>query len=249
MGNYKRIDAGQPLDQAISARTWNAMVDLLEDRGSKGQGDGRGFSGPDSCSYIPVKNTTGATVGKNEVVVLSTPRFSPGDNLSAFLSHKVFNATLPTTTSRGSIGVMLERTANNAIGYAAVSGIIPVKVEIVHAAHDRADFTNTVANLKSGFSGSAEMLWKEAGTGVKWAIIRWPITDHAVILGTANADILINTGGLISVYRDGADSGADETAWLNWMHGGQQVSSGKQVKAEWIKDQRKWIITGAECED
>lgn len=244
---HSRITPNQPLDKAISARTYNEMVDFLNRGGHRAGGNVPEFDNSNQHSIISVRNNTAGNLAPYDLVVASAPTFTPTANLRAFQETSTIDVVAPTSTSRGSFFVMLTPCKPGQIAFAMVSGVTCVKINIVHSAHDRADLT-TLANLVSGFAGSAEILWKESGTGVKWAIIRWPILDYGVILATADANITTGSSGTVSVYRNGADSGANETAWLTWMHGGQLISANKQLKAEWFKDQRKWIITGAECE-
>ncbi len=69
-------------------------------------------------------------------------------------------------------------------------------------------------------------------------------------IGKADADILKDTSGTISIWNGDplADSGDNETAHLDWMHGDEQVSAGKEVLIAWFADESKWRIIGAECE-
>jgi hypothetical protein len=62
-------------------------------------------------------------------------------------------------------------------------------------------------------------------------------------------DILPDSKGYANVYQGGVQSGFAETVWLNWMHGGEKVSAGRQVTINYFEDERKWVIINAECEN
>jgi hypothetical protein len=62
------------------------------------------------------------------------------------------------------------------------------------------------------------------------------------------ADILINASGPANLMFAALETELEETVWLNWMHGGQQVSIGIEIEIEFFEDENKWIITNAGCE-
>ena len=66
--------------------------------------------------------------------------------------------------------------------------------------------------------------------------------------GTADEDIAADGSGDVILEHNPASSlaGHTITAHLDWAHGDEQVSDGKQVFVAWIRD--RWVIIGAECE-
>ena len=59
------------------------------------------------------------------------------------------------------------------IARAVAVGMTAVKLNIVSSTDQYADIeVGTTANLKSGSTGAAKIVWKESGTGLKWAIVR-----------------------------------------------------------------------------
>ena len=102
-----------------------------------------GLSSPRDADMVLVKNTSGADRARFEILGISAPVFTPTDNLEEFRNRVV------------------------------LSGVCPVKVDVANANHWHADIAdNSAANLKSGGGGAAQILWKESGTGVKWAVVR-----------------------------------------------------------------------------
>jgi len=68
-------------------------------------------------------------------------------------------------------------------------GVVQVQIDVTDANHGYADVkASDNTKLASGASGSAVILWKESGTGTKWAIIRIGGGDKA---GSANDPAVI----------------------------------------------------------
>jgi len=72
--------------------------------------------------------------------------------------------------------------------------------------------------------------------------------SQIVKIGKADAEITADSSGTVSIWRDGVDTGEDVTAELDWMHGSENISLGKEVLVTWFADEGIWRITGAECE-
>jgi hypothetical protein len=82
-----------------------------------------------------------------------------------------------------------------------------------------------------------------------YAIVRLGCHRQAVVRGVADGTIAYGSSGTVSLWTEGGDSGDDVTAHLDWMHGDENVSSGKEVLVEWFPTESKWRIVAAECED
>ena len=61
-------------------------------------------------------------------------------------------------------------------------------------------------------------------------------------------DIFPGGSGPVRVFLRGLDSGVTETAYLNWAHGSQKTSGGKECTIKFFEDERKWVFLTAECE-
>ena len=58
--------------------------------------------------------------------------------------------------------------------------------------------------------------------------------------------------GVVRIWKKGEQTERTEEAWFNWLIPADQnekISNGKQVIIQWFSDERKWIITHAQCED
>jgi hypothetical protein len=169
---YRRVSPGDPV--AISATAWNGLLDLLPHRGE---------GAPSACPAVPgrpagvvlVKNTTGADRGLFEIVGLTTPLYDPADNLDEFRFRFAFTGYAPDADYPDIFAILQEPVKDAEIGRALVLGVTPVKVDLSDAGHGYAKIEDgTYAHLVSATSGPAQILWKEAGTGEKWALVRLP---------------------------------------------------------------------------
>ena len=78
--------------------------------------------------------------------------------------------------------ILLEPIRSAGIGLAVVAGVSIVKVDVKEECHGFAEVTGGQTQyLQSGTKGSSVILWKETGTGVKWAVVRitGPGSDRA----------------------------------------------------------------------
>jgi hypothetical protein len=96
---------------------------------------------------------------------------------------------------------------------AAVAGVVPVQIDISDANHGFAEVKdNAAASLKSVAIGSAQILWKQTGTGLKWALVRLnsPLPgalSNPATLGSAAEGLEAAT--LNTWTRDGTTSGSN----------------------------------------
>jgi len=78
-----------------------------------------------------------------------------------------------------------------------------------------------------------------------WLAEKPPFRQDAVV--TESSGISANSSGDVTIKINGSDSDV-VTAWLDWMHGGQKISNGKQCVIEFMEDKDRWGIREAECE-
>ena len=169
---FKKVKDGEKL--VIPARTYNAMVDAAQDYANR-----RNASEQDSAGSLPpnivyVKNSTAATVERLCVLGISDTLIAASYN--NFKQVVAFSGVAPSTSSHssGRFVVTLEAIKANSIGRAIVAGICQVKVNVTDTAHCFADVKNgDSTQLNSAESGPAVILYKESGTGTKWAVIRF----------------------------------------------------------------------------
>lgn len=179
------VKAGDKLNHKLSAAKWNALDTLLK----KTPGViGAAEANEARDGIVMVRNLTGIALSEGSIVALRDPVFLPADNLDEFRYAMVFNAVVPTdgtddtggnatTDYSGRFAVMLAPCAIGEMAAACCAGIVAAKVSITASGDGFADvYHNSTAKLKSGSTGSAQILWPNTTTGSypqdTWAIVR-----------------------------------------------------------------------------
>jgi hypothetical protein len=215
MATLNKVRAGDPL--VIPAQTFNAFVDAATDFQNRQLGRQR-TERPNArdSNFALIKNASGADRARFEILGIETPVIGPADNLGQFLERPALAGVVPTAAHTGRFAILAEPVANGALGWAWLSGVCPVRINVVSADHWQADVADgSAAHLQSG-SGAAQILWKDAGTAVRWAVVRFGsaapgatgqtlarITGHA---GTASPYIY---SGVQVEHDGGTDFGVD----------------------------------------
>lgn len=173
MGDHlKKVQARQPL--RIPAAAYNAFIDAANDyrrrQRSTASDPRQSFR---QAGIVLVRNDTGADRERFDVVGLDAPIVLPGDNLDEFKRAPAFAGVLPKMPDhRGQFAVLMEPVKSGEIAAACVSGIVPARIDVQEEIHPRADVVANSTRLTSGYHGAAEILWKEQGTGAKWALVK-----------------------------------------------------------------------------
>ncbi|MCE9618423.1 MAG: hypothetical protein K8R92_00755 [Planctomycetes bacterium] len=185
------VKPGDPL--RIGAGIWNDVESMVRDRrgGRAGLVSDGGDAGRDP-SIVLIKNTTGSSMPRHGVVQLDGPIFTPasGDPNQDLLKRVVMKGKLPEPASGvGLFAVLLEPVQDGRVARASIDGLLGVYLNIGSAAHFSADIPHVQATpssgaigddglLESSYCGSADILWKESGTGKKLAIVRLGRQTH-----------------------------------------------------------------------
>jgi hypothetical protein len=180
--NDGRIEPGQKLAGAISARAWNRAQDAADRVLGVGTGmTGGGATGADgSPNIVLIKNDSGVDVPWLGVLAVSGVAVDPSGGTLAgngdadkkarqFATQPVLSGGLPAVNS--TVVVAMEPIAQGKIGRAAASGVFACRVNVTEESHKFAVADNGfVTRLKSASCGPCELLWKETGLGDKWAV-------------------------------------------------------------------------------
>jgi hypothetical protein len=185
----KKVSAGDPLRP--SARAWNTFIDTakrVNDSPPLKTG-GIGTEGIDrNTGIVRVQNSSGSNVERFGVLGINGPAITPTQNSNEFQSRVIIDGITPTTASHtGKFVVCLEPIASGKIGKAYIDGACPAKVDFNNANEELADVKNSNLVSLQGGAGTARVLWKEAGTGVLWAIILLNATRTARVKVTSAA--------------------------------------------------------------
>jgi hypothetical protein len=119
-----------------------------------------------------IENNSGADLDRGYVLGIDTPITTPDADEDRFCEGIAFEGVEPVAgTHEGKFAVLVEPINDGDLGRAAVAGIVQAKVDIQAETDKFADIEGASTLLKSGASG-AKILWKETGTGEKWAVVR-----------------------------------------------------------------------------
>jgi len=125
-------------------------------------------AGPEAV--VLVRNDTGATLDRFDAVALDGPLVDPADNASQFTARVAFSAAAPDPDKP--VAICQQPIKAGKIGPAAVAGVSICKIDVAVEAHGYAVAETGSAILASASLGPVEILWKAAGTGPQWAVVR-----------------------------------------------------------------------------
>lgn len=169
-----KVRPGQPL--RIPAAAYNAFVDAAKAARGVTQDTARDAQREQIRALTPIKNTGAVTIPRLGVLGVDGPLFLPSDAPESFKRRVALTGSTPSEASHlGKFVIALEPIAPGAIGMACAAGLCAVQVEFPADSRERrfADIADGVSgNLKASDRGAATIVWKETGTGVRWAIVR-----------------------------------------------------------------------------
>lgn len=135
---------------------------------------------------VLIENDSGADVDRFGVLAISDVLVSPTDNLVEFQQAPALQGITPVTGYEGRFAVAADPIADEAIGYGFVAGTCCVQISVTDADCYYAEILNSdAAKLGTHPAGTAQILWKESGTGTKWAVV--------LLGGGANRPVLAKT--------------------------------------------------------
>ena len=230
----KRVHQGDPVE--ISANAFNAWSDAADDL-RKRQLATTASQQPErrDVDIILVRNDSDSDVDQFGILGIDGPLITPADNLDEFKRRVVISGVTPAVAHIDSFVVLLEPLAANMVGEAIISGVCQVQVDVVNAADTvcGAD-VDDIAKLKSG-TGCCRIIWKESGTGTKWAIVR--VGDGGGLkIATLDASLSYNGTCSATITKGGFGT---VTAHDVLLQSGESLDSGTKVILA--------LIDGDEC--
>ena len=92
--------------------------------------------------------------------------------------------------------------------------------------------------------------------GLKPLLLAWEDTFGTLqferqqeLRGKAVGDIPVGGTGKMAIYINGQNTGGEIDVDLDWTHGGEQISDGKEMAARWYPEDCKYAAIQADCED
>jgi hypothetical protein len=168
----KHVTAGEKF--RFGARTYNELTSLIEkDRQSSlsMQSKRAGVN----TDVVLVKNISGVDVARFGVLGIAGILFDPATALPAFTARTVFTGQTPADVHQaGTFLICAEPIGNGAIGRAWADGIVTVRIDVQDVSHTYATVKpDDTTQLISADQGLCYILYKETGTGTRWAVIRF----------------------------------------------------------------------------
>jgi len=129
-----------------------------------------------NSAIIDVRNNTADDLPRFAVVALSGMGVEPTENENQALANPFMEGTAPgNPNDRETIGILVDPLSADSIGRAVIVGATWVKVSVSTGEenYQYCKVSNGVtANMvMSSARGPAQILWKESGTGTKWAYV------------------------------------------------------------------------------
>jgi len=165
----QKVKTGQKF--SVKAETWNSFIDAADF--VKQQQADVNSSAPrrdTKPGVVMLRNNTGSALEQFKVVSVGDLIIKPADNEQEFRNNApVFEAEKITGNNKDKpFGILQRPLAKSECGFAMVTGITPVKINIGSASHEYAEPDSS--GLKSAETGAVRIIWKETGTGTKWAV-------------------------------------------------------------------------------
>ncbi len=141
-----------------------------------------GGGGGGDRSTIRVRNDSAVDLPQYSIVGLDVATPLPSADEAAFLSGWTMSGVFPLVPNHtGKFAILAGDIKAGEVGRARVTGIALCKVQVTGTNQVNlryADVMLSSAALQCQVRGAAEILWKESGTGIKWAIVRFVCTPR-----------------------------------------------------------------------
>ena len=245
----KRVRPGDPLH--IRAADWNSVLAATEAvHGGKNRPLGGGLQFT-RTTLVDVRNDTEDDLLRISVLGIDGPILTPQDDVLEFQTRVCLAGVTPDRNDHfGKFVVLLEPIRSGAIGKASIAGVLPAWIDVVDEDHPFADVKHASTELlQSREDGAAQILWKEEGTGEKWAIVllgparpAWywaSLTEDLESGGSAAATLHQQdpvTGGLGATVRT-------VTVFCPVLPAGYKIPSGAKLKVEVHGPSGLWNVT------
>lgn len=164
--------------ERLTAATVNALLRGHKNTGINGAGASLGFN--TSSTRVLIRNAGGSSEDVDWYGVLGIDGLAvtKAENEDEFMGGIVLDGVTPEAEGSSSAGhsgkfaIVQQPIASGEIGVAVIAGATQVQINVTDADHKFADIKDgDNTQLESAASGSARILWKESGTGTKWAVV------------------------------------------------------------------------------
>lgn len=241
---FKHVTSGDPFEP--SADVWNGFLDTT--KAFKRQRFGQGAVGPQLTSPTSVAvrllNDTGNDVAEGAVLGIGGPLWTPTQAPDSFADEVMIRGVTPAEEHIGAYVITTGPIPANSdiLGRGVLVGAIWTQVLINAASHTFADVRPGETHLQSSFGGSARILYKESGTGLRNAIVLLGHESLAVIVGKTQSPITKGSNGGVYIYDENDEPTGDSINAKNMF---VNLTADKWVIA--IKIGTQWYLVAGEC--
>lgn len=190
---FQRVSRGE----WPTASAWNAIAQAARDfRRTQDTGKPEVQESPPSPAIITVSNESGGAVDRAGILSLDgqVPLILPTDNESEHFRLPGLEGTTPAAAGEP-FCVLLEPLRDGAMGKAVIAGVVSCEVDVTDAGHAYATTgAGGTSHLTSSADEGALILWKQGGTGIKWAMILLPARGPAAAPGSGITSLNGETG-------------------------------------------------------
>jgi len=176
------------------ADTWNAFVHAAQYVRDREIGGGARIGDLARGETVTIKNSSGADRARFNVLAVSDILIDPDANESEFIRTMALDCDLVENVAGENAllyVILQEPIVGDGLGQALLDGITPCKVYVHNEDHQYALPGVDPGYLDSAAAGIAKILWKGAGTGEQWALVRIPAEDgQSIRLYNASGGIL-----------------------------------------------------------
>ena len=249
----KKVRPGDRM--TIQAETFNTFIDAARAHlAGRQKIGGRAVPTFRDTDIVSIRNDSNAARSRFDVLGINEVITLPTDDLDAFKSQPYVVGVTPLVPDHvGKFAILLEPVELSGVARAAIGGLCVANVyaatgEDWYPYADIAD--NDPVKLRSAPHGAAQVLWREAGAGTNWGVVR---------LGTPQGETTY-WGKLVGALYAGATAEVD----LYWGAGINQanhritvfapplltsgfVRSGSWVEVTYRPDAQRWYVTNSEC--
>jgi len=239
----KHVTAGEKF--RFSARTYNELNELIEKDRLGGLSMQTNVSRVNN-DYVLVKNSSGADVGRFGILGIAGILFDPQTALPAFTSRPVFTGEIPAESHGGRFLICAEPIRNGSIGRAWAEGVVITRVLVQDSSHYYASVKpDDTTQLVTHIQGLCCLLYKEAGTGTKWAVVRLGAGNPNPVR-TAYCKTAAPEGSTIVCYLDEDGTGQEVTVYCDISGGSdlnlalRRLENGDRLKVHYNPQTSHW---------
>lgn len=258
---HGRIEPGQPLEVAISARAWNRAQDAADIVfGAKsGMAAGSPLNALAPFIALPCRNNSASDVPRGGVLSIrgfDTLEIEPTSTATdsetlQFLAQPVLRGQLP-TGREATFGIATQPIPAGAMGRVAVAGVVQVKIEVKSIYHWYATTKHgNVNELQTSASVGYPIIWKPSQTGAgKLALVRMQSpAQEAIRLGKISGGWVKGTTRTVTRYN-GDGSEFDEEGEDTTFDAVNRFATIGNLSEVWVACalvDATWHLVAAEC--